>query len=300
MQINAATVAALNKGYKVLFLESFQGAPVLWDKIASRLTTGAKQVVYNWLGAVPGLRELVGEVVIQNLSACEWTLTNKEFESTVSVKQQDIETDQAGIYNPLMQAMGLAGAQHPDELVGTLLNNAFTALDYTGSAFFAQNKKHEPNNSKSATFTNKGTGVLSDANYSIAKANLKGRKNAQGRSMKLGRQMQLVVPPALEDTALKLVKATTTAAGATNIQQGTAEVVVLPELTSDTAWFLLDASFPIKALAVQIEKPVEFNALTDPNSDHVFLKKEFLYQAYGRHTAAYMLPQLAYGSTGAG
>ena len=38
--------------------------------------------------------------------------------------------------------------------------------------------------------------------------------------------------------------------------------------------------------------------LTQPDSDHVFKKHEFLYQAYGRYNAGYGLPELAFGSTG--
>lgn len=300
MQLNQANLAALYRGYRTVFAEALQGAPVQWPALAMRAPSSAASEIYHWLASLPGMKKLVGEIVVKNVGANNWTITNDEWEDTVAVKQADIERDTYGIYNPLMASLGLASAQHKDELVGDLLNNGFSALDYTGKAFFAATKKHNPDDKKSATFTNLATAVLSADAYGAGKAALRGMKNGEGRPMRLGRSLKLVVPPVLEDTALEITKAERNAAGATNIQRGTAEVEVLPDLTSDTAWFLLETGLPIKPLIVQVEKEVELASLTSMDSDHVFKNHEFLYQAYGRYNAGYGFSQLAYGSTGAG
>ncbi len=300
MQINAASVNALNKGFRVIFDTALQGAEPGWRDIAMETSSSSASESYNWLGAVPSMKKLVGEVVIENLSASEWEIKNDEFESTIGVKQADIEQDRAGIYNPMFASLGASAGQHPDELVADLLNNGFTSKDYTGLNFFDANKKHAPNDVKSTSFSNKGVGVLSAANYSIAKKNIKGRKNGAGRAMKLGKKLLLIVPPALEDTALEILTAEKNAAGATNIQRNSAQIVVLPDLTSDTAWFLIEAGLAVKPLLMQFEKKPTLSSLTNMESDHVFKNHEFLYQAYGRYNAGYGLPQLAYGSTGAG
>lgn len=300
MQINAASVAALNKGFRVIFDTALQGAEPGWRDIAMETSSSSASESYNWLGAVPSMKKLVGEVVIENLTASEWEIKNDEFESTIGVKQADIEQDRSGIYNPMFASLGASAGQHPDELVADLLNNGFTKKDYTGKNFFDADKKHAPNNAKSAKFSNKGVGVLNAENYSIAKQNLKGRKNGAGRAMKLGKKLLLIVPPALEDTALEILTAEKNAAGATNIQRNSAQIVVLPDLTSDTAWFLIEAGLAVKPLLMQFEKKPTLSSLTNMESDHVFKNHEFLYQAYGRYNAGYGLPQLAYGSTGEG
>jgi len=313
MQINQSTLAALFKGYRTLFLEAYQGAKTIWEQIALRTPSTAAEEIYHWLGSVPGMRELVGDIVIQNLTAARYSILNKEFESTVAVKQADIERDTFGIYNPIMESMGLAARQHQDQLVATLLSGGFAAKDYTGKNFFDTDKLHEPDNSKSAKFTNKLTTVLSADSFQAARALIKSRLNAQGRPMGLGIKLQLVVPPALEAIGRQILQAdfisqlATNKAGSeivaatavTNVNKGTADLIVWPQLAgNDTNWFLLETAFPIRPLILQVEKEPTFASLTNPDSDHVFKRHEFLYQTYGRYNGGYGLPQLAVGSTG--
>ena len=298
MQINAAALAALFKGYRTQFLEAMHGASPQWPKIAMETPSTKGEELYAWLGSVPGMKKLVGEITIENLAASNYTIRNDEFESTVAVKQADVERDSFAIYNKLFQALGLAASQHPDELVANLLINGFTAKDYTGVAFFGANKPHETDGK--VKFSNLGTKKLSAANFETARANIKGRTNSKGRPMNLGMSLLLIVSPTYESTARKILIADTAAAGETNVNKGTADLLVWPQLAADEhKWFLLDVGHPVKPLILQMEKKAELASLTSMESDHVFKNHEFLYQAYGRYNAGYGLPQLAYGSTGA-
>ena len=298
MQINQSTLKALTQGFKKLFFNSFRNEELVHSKIAMVTTSTNASETYTWLGAFSGLKKLVGEVVVRNLTAAKLTIFNEEYEETIGVKRADIERDSIGLYTPIMETLGSDAATHPDELLGVLMSKGFVEKDYTGKAFYAADKKHEPDNNKSAKFTNKGTAALTADSYAAAKTALRGMKNAAGRSMKLGRKLALVVPPALEDTAKKIIKAATIEGGNTNIQQDTAEIIVFPDLETDTEWHLLDVGKPIKPFIIQNEVAADLASQTDMNSDHVFKKHEFLYQAYRRGGAGYGLPQLAYGSTG--
>ena len=311
MQINQANLSALFRGYRVQFAEAYQGAKPFWDQIAMRTPSSSAEELYHWLGAVPGMRQLVGEIQLQNLSANKYAIANDEFESTVPVKQADIERDTYGIYNPLMASLGVAAKQHPDLLVANLLINGFTTLDYTGKNFFDTDKVQD-GDAKGVKFSNKGTAALSPDSFAAARAQIKSVKNSKGRPMGVGVKLQLIVPPALEVMARQILQAdfiqqtakngSTVVGGAavSNVNKGTAELVVWPQLAgSDTAWFLLETGLPIRPLIMQFEKETQFVSLTNQDSDHVFKHKEYLYQAYGRYNAGYGLPQLAYGSTGA-
>ena len=76
----------------------------------------------------------------------------------------------------------------------------------------------------------------------------------------------IVCPPALEDTALEIVKADRDAAGATNVRKGQAEVIVIPELANEsTTWYLADTSRPVKGLIFQLRKAVQ---LVSKNRTH--------------------------------
>ena len=310
MQINTATLAALFKGYRVQYMEAFQAGAPLWDRIAMRTPSTAASEIYHWLGSIPGMKKLIDEIQIQNLAAHNYTITNDEFENTIAVRQADIERDTYGIYNPLFSAMGLAAKQHPDELVANLLINGFGSKCYTGKNFFDSN--HEPQKGK-VKFSNVGTKKLSAANFTVARTNIKSRLNAQGRPMNLGMKLLLIVSPQNEDVAKAILQADYIArtaqnvagnenigvAGVTNTLKGSADLLVWPQLAAaPDAWFLLETGYPIKSLILQMEKEPVLTSLTNPDSDHVFKKHEFLYQAYGRYNGGYGLPELAYGSDG--
>ena len=308
MEINAANLQGLFRGYRVAFMEQLQGAPPVSEAFMMRVPSTAMIEEYDWLGAVPGMQELVTEIQIANLSAAGWTIRNKEWYSTVGVKQFRIETDTYGIYTPTFASMGLAARQHPDQLNAALLAGGFTNKCYTGSYFFGANQVSVPGSLY--PFTNTGTELLTPASYATRRANLAGRLNAQGRAMGLGLDLRLVVPPALESTARAVIIADTVlqsnaqggAAAVSNIQANTAKIQVFPQLAaySNTAWFLLEVGYPIKPLVFQTNKDVTLLSLTNPESDHVFKRHEFLYQAYARYNSGYMLPELAEGSTGTG
>jgi phage major head subunit gpT-like protein len=301
MQINEANLRELFKGFQTAYLQEYQSGTPQWQQIAMRVPSMSKEEVIHWLGAIPGMRELVGEVVIKNLVSHEYTIPNKEWEDTIGVKQFDIETDRYGIYTPLFAEMGRVARQHPDDLLAQLLVAGFSTKCYTGKNFFDAN--HEPQKGK-VKFSNTTNKKYSTANFSVARTNIRARRNAQGRAMGLGRKLLLVICPSDEDAARETLVADKAANGATNIYKGAADIMVMPELESYTAqdtdkpWFLLETGLAVRPLIVQVNKEPVLASLTNPNSDHVFKKHEFLYQAYGRYNVGYGLPELAYGSSG--
>ena len=129
---------------------------------------------------------------------------------------------------------------------------------------------------------------------------LKSLKNAAGRPMNLGKDLVLVCGPALEDTALKLLKATTVENGGTNVQAGSARLEVFNRLGDSPYWFLMEAGKAVKPFIFQQEVAPELNAQTEAGtSDTVLLQAKYLYAAYARHNFGYGMPQLIVGSTGA-
>lgn len=298
MIVSTATLTAAQRGFRKIFMDALHGDSMTdLEKVAMMTDSTSAEEVYEWLGAIPGMKELLGEVKIENLIDHAFTIRNREWHDTIEIKQADVERDKLGKYRPLLQAMSAGASSHKKQLVADLLSNGFTNLCYDGKAFFATNHKAH---AKAAVWSNKGTAVLSAAAYSSARAVIKGRKNASGNAMGLGRDLVLVVPPALEQTGLEILVAERTSNGATNVNKGTARLEVWPELTSDVAWFLLDMAYPIKPFILQEEKPLELNQTTDPNDSYVLLNKKFLFQAYARYNAGNGLPEVAWGSTGAG
>jgi len=136
MLINASNIASLFQGYNTSFNKGLQLAPSRYKEVAMVVPSTADTTTYAWLGQFPRLHDWLGDRVIKSLEAHEFSVKNRLFESTISVKRTDVEDDQYGIYGPLMEEMGRASGDHPDELVFWLLSQGFGSLCYDGQYFF--------------------------------------------------------------------------------------------------------------------------------------------------------------------
>lgn len=301
MLINQASLAALFITLKTTFNKEFEAAPTQWEKVAMLVPSTSGQNDYAWIANFPRMRKWLGEKAVKALAGFKYTIVNDDWEATIEVDRNHIEDDNLGIYGPQAQGAALSAKQLPDEIVFDLVNNGFTATCFDGQYFF--DTDHDVAGSSVA---NKGTAVLSvatlalaQAGYGAARTAMRKFKDEDGRPLNI-QPTVLLVPPALEDTARALLTVDRLEDGKPNPYKGTAELVVDARLTSDTAWFLLDTSKPIKPFIYQERKKPVFVQQTDPQADGVFMRKKFLFGAEARAAGGYGLWQLAWGSTGAG
>lgn len=136
MLINANTLSAMYRGFKTTFQNAYDAAPVMLDKIATTVPSSTAIEDYGWMGAIPGMREWVGDRVIHNLSMHTYAIKNKSFELTMGVDRDKIEDDQLGIFTPMAAQMGHEARVQPDKLVWGLLAKGFETLCYDGQNFF--------------------------------------------------------------------------------------------------------------------------------------------------------------------
>lgn len=305
--INGATINNIFINLKTTFAKAFDAAPSVWQKIAMLVPSTGSQNDYAWIDNFPKMRQWVGEKVVKALSAFKYTLVNQDFEATIAVRRNDIEDDNLGIYAPQAQMAGFSAKQWPDELVMDVVNGGFANPCYDGQYFFdTDHPVINPATGEPASVSNKGAVALSCAtqaaaiaSYGAARTAMRKFKDDQGRPLNITPNV-LLVPPALEHVALALVNNDRLDDGKANPYKGTAEVVVDARLISDTAWFLLDTTKPVKPFIFQERKKPVFVSQTDPQADDVFTRGEFKYGTEARGNAGYGLWQLAYGSTGLG
>lgn len=301
MQINRQNLLNLYTAFKTQFWAGYQAAPDdITNSIALRTQSSAAQEVHHWLGAFPGMKEFIDEITIENIAAHNYTIPNKEWYDAIAVKQADVERDEAGgvgLYGPRFRIMGDIAKQHEGERVADLLVNGFTRKCYDGKNFY--DTDHEPLPGKTK-FTNVGTKKLSQANFRTARVNLKQRKNAAGRAMKLGRDLVLLTGVKNEDLAREILKAERLANGATNVDKDSARHIAWAEIDviNPEFWALVDFGFPMKPLIVQDEKAIQLIAQDKPEDDCVFNNHEFRYQAYKRQGFGYGLPETIWASDG--
>lgn len=134
--INKQNLQVLFTGIKTAFNAGFRTAKPMWDTVATLVPSTTKEEKYGWLGQFPRLREWIGDRQLKNITAHDYSIKNKKFESSVAIPRDDLDDDTYGVYTPLFQEMGYAAATHPDELVFALLAAGFTTTCYDGQFFF--------------------------------------------------------------------------------------------------------------------------------------------------------------------
>lgn len=301
MIVNAANLTNIFINLKTTFNKAFDAAPSVWEKIAMLVPSGGSENQYNWLSYFPRMRKWVGEKAVKSLEAFKYTIVNDDWEATVEVDRNHIEDDSLGIYAPQAQMAGFSAKQLPDEIVMDLVNGAFTNLCFDGQYFCDTD-----HSVAGASVSNKGVAVLAAstqaaaiASFGAARTAMKKFKNDEGQPLNITPNI-LLVPPALEDIANILANNDKLDDGKPNPYKGTVTVVADSRLTSDTAWFLLDATKPVKPFIYQERKKPVFVQQTDPQADDVFTRRKFKYGAEARAAGGYGFWQLCYGSTGAG
>lgn len=298
MLVTQENVQKAFRGLRAIFMQRLAStAEQVWSKIAMKTQTGGEEEDYDFLLAIGGLKELIGEIAIENLRVAGFTIKSKEFHKTIGVPVSAIRRDKLGLLTPTVQLMADRANRLPNKLVTQLLGEGFTTKDYCNSYFFAANKREY---GKASAFTNLLTTALSAGNYEAARALLRARTDDKGESLELGDKMTLIVPPELESTARKIIVADTGANGATNVNKGTSDLIVLPGLSaySATAWYLMDSSLPVMPFIVQTEYEPVTNQVTNPEDSYVVQHQEFLYQVLRGISAGYAAPRLILGSTG--
>lgn len=98
--------------------------------------SAGRDETYGWLGMFPQLREWIGQRHVNSLKAHSFTITTRKFESTVSVRRDDISDDRLGIFKPFFSEMGQGARRHPDELIFGLLKDGFSTNCFDGQNFF--------------------------------------------------------------------------------------------------------------------------------------------------------------------
>lgn len=284
MIITHATLEALRTSVFTAFQRGFESAPSFSAQIAMQMPSNTAINTYGFLEKLPKMREWVGPRVIQNLKEQAYQLANKDWELTIGVDRNAIEDDNLGIYAPMFAQMGMSTKQLPDDQFTLLLENGHDAtlapasVGYDSQPIFSVSHDigGDSGGAQSNYLTNK---PLSADNYATARAAMRAFKGYDGRPLGVIPDL-LMVPPALEKTALLILNAEMVSDGTTsvtNVYRNTARLIVNPFLTDATDWYLFASGGPIKPFIHQVRRPMQFVPKDKPGDDNVFTNKEFLY-----------------------
>jgi len=106
------------------------------SRIAMRVGSDREIETYRWLGASPAMREWIGGRQEGALRDEVYTITNRPFEATLSIDENDLRRDKTGQILARIGELATRAASHWESLLSTLIINTAGALCYDGQLFF--------------------------------------------------------------------------------------------------------------------------------------------------------------------
>lgn len=292
MNITPETMDSLFFAFNALMQKGLGTAWTGWNKFATTVnsSTGIEKYPSTVIGS--GMREWVGERVVNAVKGKLLEVRNKDFEHTVGVSRNDIEDDMIGFYNALFTDLGIEAGSLWGRLATEALCKAGKWAD--GADFFSASRKIEK-----TSVNNVVAGALTMANYETARAQMMAFCKADGSPLGLVPDT-LMVGPALEGTAKRLLATDLIAESNTtvsNIHKDECAVEVNPYMTGTHAnkWFLLCTSRGFKPVAVQKRKEGALQRWDKDSDDCVKSKNQNEYGLHYRGAAVATSPYLVIG-----
>lgn len=157
--ITPALLDAMFQGFNVLFNQARLGVEPTWKTVAMKVPSTGSAENYGWLGQIPRIREWVGDRAYKSLDSYGYAIRNKTFESTFTIKREQIEDDEYGIIGSVASTdMGRSVALFPDELVYGLAKAGFSSNCFDGQYFFDSDHPVRDENGVIQTFSNVQSG----------------------------------------------------------------------------------------------------------------------------------------------
>jgi len=129
----------LTKGLRSEFFNRFDGTPVYFQDLSTRVPSSSDSETYKWLGTVPQMREWGTGRLARGLRTESYSVENLKYEATIEVDRAEIAADQTGQIRLRVAELAQRAATHKDYLLGQLLANGDSIgfYGYDGVPFFS-------------------------------------------------------------------------------------------------------------------------------------------------------------------
>ena len=129
----------------VKFDEGLKSREPIYPKVAPTIPSNGDSNTYP-MGDLPGVREFIGDRIFNKFKEDQYTLINREWESTIEIARKFVEDDNYGFYTARAKALGSDAKGHPDILLGELIKDGFTenGLCYDKVPFFSSEHPYGP------------------------------------------------------------------------------------------------------------------------------------------------------------
>lgn len=287
-------------------LEALSGQTWI-DRLANRFMSSAASETYASIGTTPQLREWLGGKQPKGFTEQSLVISNKDFESTIRIKNKDRRRDKIGIIQARMGELAQRTISHDASLLSALIlagTGTTVASCYDGKALFADDhsvgSSGTIDNNISVDISALPTGDTTGSHGSVTAPSvgemalsimagittLYSFKDDQGEPInEFAREFVVMVPASLSAVAQAAVSAVNFAQGMTNPLMFTQSpagdtvrisVAVNARLTWTDKFAVFRADAPFKPFIIQLEVEPVMKALAE-GSDNEFMNNEVLF-----------------------
>jgi phage major head subunit gpT-like protein len=136
MLINSTTLRELDTQVQLTFNRGLQRTVTPWQPIAMQSNSTSAENLYPLFKEVGGIREWLGDRVVQNVERDGFRLVNKDWEATYGIDRNHVMDDSFGTLAPMFEMAGQEVASFPSEKAYGLLKLGHSTLGPDGQFFF--------------------------------------------------------------------------------------------------------------------------------------------------------------------
>lgn len=262
MSLDTATAVAKLRGLTAKFDIGVKAGNPVYPEFCTIAPSNGADEEYGFVGAMPGVREWLGDRQFNRLRGARFTLANKPWETSVGIDRDHIEDDRLGMYGPVLQNLGAEAMCHPDELLFELITGGEAAACFDGQFFFDTDHTWGDSGTQSNDLTYNATdhtAVTEDefrAAYNAARTAMLGFKNDRGKpyirpTIQPLPNLLLVVPPALEVVADLAINKRLIDSGETNRVLDRPRIMASASMTDSAVFDLYNLDGAIKPFVFQ-------------------------------------------------
>lgn len=287
MALDTAAATTALRGLTQKFDEGTESYTPFYPSVCSVRPSDGADEQYALLGAMPGVREWLGDRQFNKLRAADFTIKNKEWETSLEIERTKIEDDRLSFYNDVLGELGVEAVAHPDELLFSLVVAGESQAGFDGQFFFDTDHAWGDSGNQSNDLSYAKAGALPTEDefrgaYHQARAAMLAFKRDNGKpfvrpTIKPLSGLQLWVPPQLEEVAHKALFKDLVAGGETNIVLDRPQILTVTHLTDAAKFYLINPTSRIRPFVFQARRPLmrKMKGL----DDHEFKNVKFMADA---------------------
>lgn len=268
MSLDTASKVARLRGLTAKWDNAVRSASPVYPEFCTVVPSSGADEQYAILGSLPGMREWLGDRQFEELRSGDYTLKNREWENSLKIQKNHIDDDRLGLYDMVLQQLGVEAAHHPDELLFEVMVAGTAQACFDGQYFFDTDHVWGDSGTQSNDLTFNATDHTSVTEaefrqaYHQMRAAMLGFKRDNGKpwhrpTLRPITDFTLIVPTGLEEVATKALQKALVDAGETNIVLDRPRIVTGTYLTSQVRIYLLRTGQPLKPFVFQARRPLQ-------------------------------------------